>query len=311
MNYIILDLEWNQPFEAKMMVREPVVLHGEIIQIGAVKLDENRHLIDTFKIAVKPVCYTMMHKKVSKLTHIKTSDLQYGFSFEKALRHFTNWCGEDFCFLTWGPDDINMLRENMTLHGINTEWLPDTYNLQIIFDKQLTKTNGQVSLLYAMECVGETPLAAHDALNDARNTATVCFHLDIDRGLKEYPTSVQECSNLAIPIVENCRSGKMYQTREEALNDSSLSGFTCPDCGAQVVCVDFVRQNNAKYICIGKCENGEEFFVRFKFKRAQDGTFSVSRMVYELNDDNRNYYTSKKQAEPRDYMMDSEENLAV
>ena len=78
-NYIILDLEWNQPFNMKMMVKEPIMLSGEIIQIGAVKLDEGFHLVDTFKIMVTPKYYRTMHKKVSKLTNIKTEDLQYGF----------------------------------------------------------------------------------------------------------------------------------------------------------------------------------------------------------------------------------------
>lgn len=37
MNYIVFDMEWNQAFTNKRMVRTPVVLYGEIIQIGAVK----------------------------------------------------------------------------------------------------------------------------------------------------------------------------------------------------------------------------------------------------------------------------------
>ena len=77
MNYIVLDLEWNQPVSAKSMVRTPVSLYGEIIQIGAVKLDENYHILDTFKIMVAPKHYRKMHKKVTKLTKITTKDLQY------------------------------------------------------------------------------------------------------------------------------------------------------------------------------------------------------------------------------------------
>lgn len=302
MNYIILDLEWNQPFEAKKMVRHPVLLTGEIIQIGAVKLDENHHLIDTFKIAVKPVCYKIMHKKVSKLTNIKTADLQYGFPFEKAFRHFKNWCGDDFCFLTWGADDIGILRQNIILHDINTEWIPNTYNLQIIFDNQLTKTNRQISLINAMECVGETPLVAHDALNDARNTASICSHIDIDKGLMDYPALEKEFSDSDSFEDKSYRNGKVYQTRAEALNDDSLTEFCCPDCGSKVVCVDFKRQNSSKYICIGKCEKGEKLFVRFKFKSAKDGTFTVSRIIYDLNEENYAYYNAKVQSDGSDDM---------
>ena len=108
MNYIVLDLEWNQPVSAKSMVRTPVSLYGEIIQIGAVKLDENYHILDTFKIMVAPKHYRKMHKKVTKLTKITTKDLQYGFPFPVAFGHFKKWCGDEFAFLTWGPDDIGI-----------------------------------------------------------------------------------------------------------------------------------------------------------------------------------------------------------
>ena len=65
---IVLDLEWNQPSSPKAMVRSPVFLRGEIIQIGAVKLNEDLEIIDTFKIMVKPKYYRTMHKTVSGLT---------------------------------------------------------------------------------------------------------------------------------------------------------------------------------------------------------------------------------------------------
>ncbi len=294
MNHIILDLEWNQPFNMKMMVKEPVMLSGEIIQIGAVKLDEKFHLVDTFKIMVTPKYYRTMHRKVSKLTNIKTEDLQYGFPFKKAFKHFSDWCGDDFVFLTWGPDDIEMLNKNMTIHKVNTEWIPDTYNLQIIFNNQHTKTNRQISLKHAMEYVNEAALDAHDALNDARNTAKLCLHMDMNKGLVEYPILEKEFRKLHDNVVDKCRNGKTYKTREDALNDSSLLTFFCPKCGKPAVCIDFVRQNSDKYICLGKCEDGEEYFVRFKFTKREDDTFSVSRIIYEMDEENVNYYYSKK-----------------
>ena len=54
MNYIILDMEWNQAFDKSQMVTEPILLRGEIIEIGAVKTDENFNAIDAFKAYVRP-----------------------------------------------------------------------------------------------------------------------------------------------------------------------------------------------------------------------------------------------------------------
>ena len=43
MSYIVLDLEWNQAMSSNASVfnRLPIHLSGEIIQIGAVKLDDD------------------------------------------------------------------------------------------------------------------------------------------------------------------------------------------------------------------------------------------------------------------------------
>ena len=43
MNYVVVDLEWNQAMSSKSSVfnRLPIHLRGEIIQIGAVKLNED------------------------------------------------------------------------------------------------------------------------------------------------------------------------------------------------------------------------------------------------------------------------------
>ncbi len=294
MNYIVLDMEWNQPFSMKHMVKSPVMLHGEIVQIGAVKLDENYHILDTFKIMVLPKYYTKMHKKVAKLTKITTEELQYGFSFSVAFKHFQKWCGEQFCFLTWGPDDIDMLRDNMMVHKINTTWIPQSYNIQVIFDDQIAKEKRQISLTSAMERIGEPAYDAHDALNDARNTVCVCLHLDMVKGLADYAALQKQMKSYGSHATERSKSSKTYTTRESALRDPELINFYCPSCGENVICKDFVRQNSDKYICIGICESGDEMFVRFKFTKWPDGKFTVSRILYEMDEDNRGYYLSKK-----------------
>ena len=293
MNYIVLDLEWNQPVSAKSMVRTPVSLYGEIIQIGAVKLNENYHILDTFKIMVAPKYYRKMHKKVTELTGITTEDLQYGFPFPAAVRHFKKWCGEDFAFFTWGPDDISVLNDNMALHKLDSAWIPDTYNIQVIFDDQITKEKRQVSLSYAMEKIGEPALEAHDALHDAKNTVRVCSHLDMEKGLAEYAELQKQIHCYRELRMARSESAKTYDTKEDALADPELTQFYCPKCGGIITCVDIVRQNTSKCIGIGKCEKGDELFVRFKFTRWSDGKLSVSRIFYEMNDDNRSYYLEK------------------
>lgn len=294
MNYIVLDMEWNQPYCLKKRINTPVVLHGEIVQIGAVKLDESCSILDSFKIMVCPKYYTKMNKKVMKLTGITNEQLKSGVSFVSALEKFRKWCGEDFVFFTWGPDDIRMLQSNMVLHRISADWLPDTYDVQLIYDSQIAKANRQVSLLEAMENMGIPALEAHDAFNDAQNTVCICQRLDIAKGIGEYQSLFHYISNSDNQMGETRKSSKLYIKRTEALKDPEIIEFSCPVCGEKVVCNDFVRQNCDKFMCISCCENEHEFFVRFKFSKNSAKKFRVSRVIYELTDEHKEYYETKK-----------------
>ena len=47
MNYIVLDMEWNQPWPGSPSSRKvlPVQIRGEIIQIGAVRMTEDQQVV--------------------------------------------------------------------------------------------------------------------------------------------------------------------------------------------------------------------------------------------------------------------------
>ena len=53
MTPIVIDLEWNRSFPGRRPVED---LPNEIIQIGAVLLDDNYMEQDSFQMYVKPVC---------------------------------------------------------------------------------------------------------------------------------------------------------------------------------------------------------------------------------------------------------------
>ena len=138
MNYIVLDMEWNQPWPGSPSSKKvlPVAIRGEIIQIGAVRVTEAQEVADEFQIMVKPKYYRHLNRRVSKLTGIKESRLrEEGVPFPEAMEQFKAWCGEDIVFLTWGFDDIGILRENLQLHGLeNTKGqTASLYNSHLLF----------------------------------------------------------------------------------------------------------------------------------------------------------------------------------
>lgn len=110
MNYIVLDLEWNQGSGQEPEVKE---MPFEVIDIGAVKLNEKRNIMDKYNQLVKPVVYHQMNRITSDLVHLHMEDLQKGRSFVEVMNEFLAWCGEDYVFCTWGPLDLFELQRNM------------------------------------------------------------------------------------------------------------------------------------------------------------------------------------------------------
>lgn len=288
MQYIVLDMEWNQAQTPDKVLREPVHLVGEIVQIGAVKLDESFRLVDTFEIYITPVFYKRMNWRIAKLTGITNEDIRGGYPFKEALEQFCMWCGDKYSFITWGRDDIPMLRDNIRIHGMNDEWIPAHYNIQPIFDSQITKENRQCSLMYAMEKLEEVPYREHDALNDALNTAVICTYLDMENGIKEYER-FKKTRNTAKQSGKDA-TVKHFASRALALSDKECKRLSCPSCGKKTVSGNWVHQSGDKYIAQTACKCGKEYFMRMILRKNDDSTVRVGRNVYPLDDERREYY---------------------
>ena len=195
MNYIVLDMEWNQPWPGSPSSRKvlPVQIRGEIIQIGAVRVTEDQQVADEFQVLIKPKYYRRLNRRVSKLTGIKEAELRdNGVPMVEAMEQFRKWCGEDVIFLTWGFDDITILRENLRLYGMDETWVSRWYNAQMIFNAQTDGSTAQKALKTAMEIFEiEATRPAHDALGDAYHTALICAKLDLKKGTGEYAQALK------------------------------------------------------------------------------------------------------------------------
>ena len=194
MNYVVLDLEWNQPLSPQRMVRKPIRLSGEIVQFGAVKIDslEELNIVERYSEIVRPVFYTKMEKHVTEVTDLTDEIVSQGRPFQTVCQEFLDWCGEDCAFITWSDNDIFMLEDNMTVHGMDTENLPVCYDVQLLFDDQITQEDRSFALSYAMWKFDIKPERSHDALNDAVNTVAVMRKLDFSEGLEGYEVCTDE-----------------------------------------------------------------------------------------------------------------------
>ena len=214
MNYIAVDFEWNQPMGRDQIKKFPVRLDGEIIQVGAVKFSAEYELLGSFDERVRPKFYLRMNPIISKLIGVSSADLKKGEPFPQVMGKFKEWCGTDFCLLTWGPDDARMLLQNIKIHGLAGELSVRLYNAQRFFELQVVKLGRQLSLEDALAAAGETEgRKAHDALNDAYNTYLVCKHIDLAKGVEDADASAAKEPGPAPEKPERRRGGRYRKRR--------------------------------------------------------------------------------------------------
>lgn len=183
--YVVMDLEFNCSNNSFVSEKNGVRLPNEIIEIGAVKLDNKLEEIDRFCSYIKPSVYTKMNTEVRKLTDITTDMIHEGKDFKETIREFLSWC-EDASFVTWSENDIIMIEDNMLYHGMSIDELPRCFDIQPMFSDQIMDEDRNCALSYALWKLDISPEQSHDALNDALNTAEVLRRLDLSEGLELY-----------------------------------------------------------------------------------------------------------------------------
>lgn len=174
MNYIIYDLEFNQAFEKGA---KNSTLPFEIIQIGALKINEDMEIIDSFNRLIKPTLYTEIHPYVENLTKITTDMVNTNDSFPEVYDDFVKFIGkEDFVSCVWGVCDIRELIKNIQYHNLNLLDDFKTYiDIQNFVCKLLKCHKGvKIGLKDAVEYF-KIPIDSefHDASNDAYYTAEI------------------------------------------------------------------------------------------------------------------------------------------
>ena len=289
MYYITLDLEWNQAYAEKALAvqrRLEARLRGEVIQIGAVKLDKKLRPCGSYQVIVKPKYFKKLHRHVSTLTGITQEQIDRGTPLEEAAEKFKSFCGKDFVFLTWGPDDIPMLKENFHVNKIPSEWLDSTYDLQRIFARETKDENKQRSLEYAMEYF-EIPqtLPAHDALNDAYFTALVAAKLDVEGGIRSYNENRGEL--LEDGVIGDADAGDDgYVTISELLDDECVSAPICPVCREKLKPESkLLHSKGQRYSYLFECKKHGNIILSLKLHRNFNETWRAKRTLAIANEE--------------------------
>lgn len=296
MQYIVLDLEWNQPtsYQSAAFRRVGDRLMFEVIQFGAAKLNDKLEITDTISIPVHPTHYLTIHPRVKRMTGLSNDVLCDAPLFPEAMDQFMEWCGGDCALLTWGCDDVSVLQQNVDFFRCPYE-LPKMYDIQRLYAAVVGKT-GQTALKTAMEALNveeEEERTFHNAMHDAYYTAQVFRKLPQPLKVLDYEEQPRKlCHN---ERRSRFRVTDMVRSVTAALTGDQLKAPKCPTCEKPTKRItELIPQAPGKYVALSKCPQHGLMFVKVRFSQLPDGQKGMHLSVLPANQQTRAYVHTKE-----------------
>ena len=287
MNLIVFDLEWNIGYQPKTFMYHgtELTLRGEIIQIGAARINARGDVLDTFEVNLRPRIFRKLQHHIAKVTGLSQGDLDAGLPMREGLQKFLDWAGPDAELAEWGLDDVPVLKQNLFLVGLDENWPDRWYDLQRIFLQAYPRREGEgLTLESVVDRLGipkEEPF--HNALDDALYTAKVCRKLPLAEGLATYPTEEELLREALLGNERNpaARDIRLFMNRmehDDYRNVPELTGADCPECGTPLTPDEvWLKRGNTGYYTRCTCPYCGAWYLRFKLSRRDGLHWSFAR----------------------------------
>lgn len=288
MNYIVFDLEWNQPAGGHAF--ENPRMPFEIIEIGAVKLDSNYNQIDTYSSIIRPRLYKRLQPYIKALLNYDESFLRKGRPFDMVCREFLKWCGEDFIFCSWGSMDLHYFQNNMDYYHMNPYTTPQKYyDIQKIYADLVDKKHAIVKLENAVSTLNievDDDKPFHSAVNDAIYTARVFTAMKpkdlADRysiDVYNHPTSKDtEVLSFHKNYLEHI--SREFDNKSEAMKDKDLVSLRCYKCNKKAAKkIKWFANTPNTFTGACKCWYHGLQIGKIKFKQTKDGKIFAIKTI--------------------------------
>ena len=266
MYYIIMDLEWNNSY-----MKSTQKFINEIIEIGAVKLDEQLQVVDTFSELVKPVVSKKLRSRIKNLTHITNEEIGMGKPFSEVIKRFKKWVGNDAIVMTWGDTDIRTMLTNFKcfLKKDSIDFISQYADLQRYCQCFINMENvQQAGLSYAAECldIDAEKYPHHRALDDSLLSAECFKKVYNQEKLNEF---IKLCD--ADFYARLAFKPYVIKDKNDPLIDKNLFNCYCDICGGTVETLKKWKFMNQSFRGLFYCENcNREFKVNLRVKKFYD-----------------------------------------
>lgn len=276
MQYIVIDLEWNGSYSKKA--------HGyfnEIIEVGAVRVDEQMRLVDTFHATIKPVVSKKLSTIVTDLTNITAEELEDGTTFTAMIRQLARWIGDEpAAILTWSTTDLLVLMENCRYFTGRQEipFLRNYMDFQVYAQQRMgVETSQQLGLAKAGEILGipEDNMSLHRALDDSKLTAAILQ--------KVY--DAESFLAAIMPVDDEFYPRMTFKTviikdLDDPLVKRSELSFDCPHCGKNMKRKGTWRFRNRAFCAEFSCRCSDvRYSGRVQFKLKYEGVEVRKKLV--------------------------------
>ncbi len=174
MQHIMIDLEMNK---IEKQWRGKNKLSSELIEIGAVRMDDSFAVVDTYQSYVKPE-FGPMDAVIIDLTGITDDKVKDAPGFFEAMDDFSAWIGsEETQFYSWSMSDIRQFQHEALFKSYPGEIIQQMETHWTDFQEEFRRLLGlhhRIKLSYAVSAADyEFQGAQHTALADAVNTAEI------------------------------------------------------------------------------------------------------------------------------------------
>lgn len=305
MNYIVLDLEWNQGNAVK---EEAVAgFPFEIIEIGAIKLNDERVMISEFSELVKPQVYHEMHHITGKLIHMQMEELERGEFFPEVAERFLHWCGEEeYFFCTWGNLDLVELQRNMEFYNMTP--LSDGpiafLDVQKLFSIAYEDRKSRRALEYAIDFLKiEKDIPFHRAFSDAYYTAKILArimeaHPEVLRNVSYdvYNPPKDRKSEIKVQFETYMKYiSRTFASKKEAFADREVSSSKCYLCHCNLKKkLRWFSPNSRHYYCVAYCEKHGYLKGKIRIRKAADDRIFVVKTTKLIGKDEAEQIMARK-----------------
>ena len=310
-NLVLFDLEWNIGYQPYSFNSHGVQqnLRGEIIEIGAAKIDEDANVLDTFSIHLRPRIFRSLQHHIARVTGLTQEDLDKGEPIVQGLRRFMKWCGPDAEFAEWGMDDVPVLKQNLFLCNLDESRPTVWYDLQQVFLREHPRKEGEGMKLENVVTRLGIPQERqfHDALSDTLYTADICRKLDLRAGLAAYPSEDETLRQSLCSTPGDYRDFTVFRGYLEQgawKLDPKVSTARCPVCGTALQPDDvWLKKGSSGWYTRAECpacagkggEAGKGVIQKYKLARRDGLHWSFARCIQIPSDADLNHWRRERE----------------